>query len=285
MSECVKKRLRLEYLDEDKPNDLGMEAAGAEALDILSEGSHLYGSVLIPDGSYEALRPCVILIHGFPGTARNDDLAQALRRIGCVVLIPHHRGAWGSEGKYLISNCVEDMINIAEWARSPEICEKWKINPDSIFLCGHSMGGNTALQSSRRLPWVRGMMLMTPYDPSYYLLQGQGELFRGLLEEGKVLHSDGPEAIYKDADAHKEAYCFADAFEDVKDRNLCIVVGGRDDIAPGEHMAMPLWNRLQAHHTDAVQKQITFDCDHCMCNVRMALAEYIAQFMKEVLGE
>ena len=66
---------------------------------------------------------------------------------------------------------------------------------------------------------------------------------------------------------------------------MCIVVGGGDDIAPGEHMAMPLWNRLKEHDTVAVQKQITFDCDHCMCNVRMALAEYIAQFMKEVLGE
>ena len=81
MSANVKKRLRLEYLGKDKPNEPGVEAAGADALDIISEGSHLYGSVLIPDGSYEALRPCVILIHGFPGTARNDDLAQALRRI------------------------------------------------------------------------------------------------------------------------------------------------------------------------------------------------------------
>ena len=122
---------------------------------------------------------------------------------------------------------------------------------------------------------------MTPYDPSYYLLHGQGERFRGLIEEGSVLRSDGLEAIYKDADAHKEAYCFADAFEDVKDRNMCIVVGGGDDIAPGEHMVMPLWNRLKEHDTVAVQKQITFDCDHCMCNVRMALAEYIAQFFRK----
>lgn len=83
MSANVKKRLRLEYLGKDKPNEPGVEAAGADALDIISEGSHLYGSVLIPDGSYEALRPCVYCPR-FPGTARNDDLAQALRRIGCV---------------------------------------------------------------------------------------------------------------------------------------------------------------------------------------------------------
>ena len=61
------------------------------------------------------------------------------------------------------------------------------------------MGGNTALQSGRRLQWVKGIILMTPYDPSYYLLHGQGERFRGLIEEGSVLQSDGLEAIYKDA--------------------------------------------------------------------------------------
>ena len=34
------------------------------------------------------------------------------------------------------------------------------------------MGGNTALQSGRRLQWVKGIILMTPFDPSYYLLHG-----------------------------------------------------------------------------------------------------------------
>lgn len=147
------------------------------------------------------------------------------------------------------------------------------------------MGGNTALQSGRRLQWVKGIILMTPYDPSYYLLHGMEDTFRGLLTDGEILHSDGLEAIYNDADAHKEAYCYSEAFEEVKDRNLCIIDGAYDDIAPGKLMVMPLWNRLKVHQTTAVQKQITFDCDHCMCNVRMALAEYIAQFMKEVLGE
>ena len=56
-------------------------------------------------------------------------------------------------------------------------------------------------------------------------------------------------------------------------------------MAAGDSVPSMSWNRLKEHDTVAVQKQITCDCDHCMCNVRMALAEYIAQFMKEVLGE
>lgn len=281
----MKKRLRLEYLNKDKPNEKGKEAAGVDVIDIVSGGSHLYGSVLLPDGSYEEPRPCVILFHGFPGNARNDDYAQCLRRIGCVVLTPHNRGAWGSEGKYLISHCVEDAVAIAEYVKSPEVCKKWNVDPESIFLCGHSMGGNTVFQSGRKLPWIRGIMMMTPFDPSWYLLHGQEKIMRGLLEDGKILHSDGVDALYEDVVAHKDEYCFADAFEEVKDRNLCLIDGALDDIAPGKYMVMPLWNRLKEHKTHAVQKQITFDCDHYMCNARLQVVTYLAEFIKEVLGE
>ena len=37
MSANVKKRLRLEYLGKDKPNEPGVEAAGADALDIITD--------------------------------------------------------------------------------------------------------------------------------------------------------------------------------------------------------------------------------------------------------
>ena len=111
------------------------------------------------------------------------------------------------------------------------------------------------------------------------------DTFRGLLTDGEILHSDGLEAIYNDADAHKEAYCYPEAFEEVKDRNLCIIDGAYDDIAPGKLMVMPLWNRLKVHQTTAVQKHKTFDCEHYMCNVRFQVVTYIGEFIKEVLGE
>ena len=41
----MKKRLRLEYLNKDKPNEEGMEAAGVDVIDVVSGGSRLYGSV------------------------------------------------------------------------------------------------------------------------------------------------------------------------------------------------------------------------------------------------
>ena len=114
-------RIQLQYLFKDKPYVEGNAQADYDSLDVVSHGCHLYGEILWPDGGYAQLRPCVILFHGFPGCARNDDLAHALCRIGCVVLTPHHRGAWGSEGEYLVSNCVEDAVVLANHVRSAEL--------------------------------------------------------------------------------------------------------------------------------------------------------------------
>ena len=112
----MKKRLRLEYLNKDKPNpeEEGMEAAGVDVIDVVSGGSRLYGSVLLPDGSYESSRPCVILFHGFPGTARNDDYAQALRRCGCVVRFAKYLHKLTSDTQFIVITHRRGTMNAAD---------------------------------------------------------------------------------------------------------------------------------------------------------------------------
>lgn len=277
------KRLQLEYLWKDRPYDPAAAVADYAPVDFDSEGCRLYGQVMWPDGGFDGLRPCVILLHGYPGTSRNDDLAQALRRIGCVVLTFQHRGAWGSQGKYLISHCVEDAVHAAAYVRSPAFCERFRVDPDSIFMGGHSMGSNTTLRTARLLPWLRGMLLIAPYDPARYLRTGRPELFRELLECGYVMASDGLEAIYQDAAAHMEDFSYENAFEDLKDRNLCCVAGSLDSCAPPEEMVYPLWDRLRAHETRAVQRLEVYPAEHGLCGCRAAATEVIARFLEDVL--
>ena len=89
--------INLEYLFEE-PTNLNAESLPDYAsLDFLSNGSHIYGEIMWPHNLKEKRHPCVIMLHGFPGSARNDDISHALCRIGCVVIVPHHRGAWGSQ--------------------------------------------------------------------------------------------------------------------------------------------------------------------------------------------
>lgn len=143
--------LNLDYLLNDPENLQESELPGYACLDFVSNGSHIYGEVLWPSQTFSKPHPCVIMLHGYPGNARNDDISHALSRIGCVVLVPHHRGAWGSQGKYLVTHCIEDACNLAQHVHSKEFAEKFNIDPDNIFLLGHSMGGNTSLNAGKKL--------------------------------------------------------------------------------------------------------------------------------------
>ena len=186
------------YLFED-PEELNPSALpDYSTLDFISNGSHIYGEIMWPSSEFSEPRPCVIMLHGFPGTARNDDISHALCRIGCVVLVPHHRGAWGSQGKYLISNCIEDAYNLAQYAHSERFTEKYNVNPKQIFLLGHSMGANSSLNAGKNLDWLAGIIMLTPYDPTRYLNCDKEVYLRSLLEEGRILHSDGIDVIYDD---------------------------------------------------------------------------------------
>ena len=278
-------RLLMQYLFEDRPFLRETALSDYDTLDIVSHGCHLYGEILWPDGGFGQLRPCVILLHGFPGSARNDDLAHTLCRIGCVVLIPHHRGAWGSEGEYLISNCVEDAVTLADYVRSPNFCCQYCTDPESIYLIGHSMGGCTALNAVRQLPWLRGLVLLTPFDPTRHLLDGEEETLRRLLEQGKTLHSGGTEALLQNIKTHLDTLCFETAYEALRDQNLLCITGTSDQCAPADKMFLPLWNRLQAHKSKTVQRFLELPAGHGLLGCRVALIHAAAQFLIDTLQD
>ena len=140
------------------------EMPDALPLNIISGGCHLYGYLLKPGAQYEGLHPAVVMFHGFPGYTTNNDLEYALMRMGCVVIHVNHRGAWGSEGNYLFSNLVDDAVAITKWAHNPATTDQYNIDPDAIFLVGHSMGGMTVLNAAGKLGFIRGVAAIAPYD-------------------------------------------------------------------------------------------------------------------------
>lgn len=79
---------------------------GLIPLQVPSAGVLLLG-VLFP-ATGPGPHPTVVMLHGFPGTENNFDLAHALRRSGRNVLTFHYRGAWGSPGRFTFSNALED---------------------------------------------------------------------------------------------------------------------------------------------------------------------------------
>lgn len=281
--------LKPEYLFEDKAVDGSCPLSDYGTLDVVSEGSHLYGEIMWPDGSFAEGRPCVIVFHGYPGSARNDDISHALCRMGCVVMSPHHRGAWGSEGKYLLSHCIEDAVNVAEYARSKEFCERYRVDAGKIFLLGHSMGGCTVLNAAKKLPWLRGVVALTPFDPSYYLDRDES-LLKALLEQGKILHSDGVDAIFEDMRSLKDEVRFGSLAAQIGKLNLLFLIAEKDSVAPCDKMVAPLWEKLAGEPAVAgnaagnrpVHRLHRYVADHGLLGSRNACIRDIAEFVCNV---
>ena len=273
-------KLDLLFTDPEEVDSTGL--ADYTSLDFVSSGSHIYGEIMWPSSDFKTPHPCVIMLHGFPGTARNDDISHALCRIGCVVIVPHHRGAWGSQGKYLITNCIEDAQNLAEYVHSQEFVEKYNVDSESIFLLGHSMGANSALNAGRKIPWIKGLILLTPYDPTRYLNRSKESYFRSLLKEGKILQSDGIDSLYEDVVINKDEISFPNAFSQVKDKNILIFGATYDSISPINEMILPLWNLLSQNKTNAIQKLFDYPTEHGLLGRRISVIKEIASFIENV---
>ena len=275
--------LDLRYLFEDAEETSPDGLANYESLDFVSNGSHLYGEILWPSKAFDKPHPCVIMLHGYPGSARNDDISHALCRAGCVVLVPHHRGAWGSQGKYLVTHCIEDAYNLALYAHSDEFAEKYDVDKENIFLLGHSMGGNSALNAGKKIDWLKGIIMLAPYDPTCLLDSGKEAYLTSLLNEGKILQSDGLDSIYEDILKNRENLEFIKSFEQVQNKNILIFTALYDSVSINEKMVRPLWKLLEANKSKAIQKLIEYPVEHGLLGRRISVIKETGNFIKSCL--
>ena len=116
------------------------------------------------------------------------------------------------------------------------------------------MGANSALNAGKKLDWIRGIIMLTPYDPTRYLNRAKESYFRSLLEEGKILQSDGIDAIYEDVVENCQEINHPNAFEKIKNKNLLVFGASYDSVSPINEMILPLWKLLENHETKAIQR-------------------------------
>lgn len=277
-----------EYLFSDPPLDPDAPAeilSSYGAFDYVSHGSHVYGQIMWPELTFETKRPCVIMFHGYPGTARHDDMLHALVRMGCVTVSPHFRGAWGSQGKYSITNCIEDALGIAEYVRSDEFSARYNIDPERIYIMGHSMGGNTSIHSANDLPWLRGIILLAPFDPTYFVRNDRMDDQYFVLQDGYPLHYDGVEGICRNIEENLDRLIFDGDLEQMarENRNVLCIVGDADIIAPPQDMVQPIWDRICTEEHPGIRPLLYLHSDHDLFGQRIKATEAIADFICETV--
>ena len=249
-----------------------------DALVFKSEGSHIYGQVLVPSPKFAGARPCVILCHGFAGFTRWDDVAHDLCRAGIAVVIPHHRGAWGSEGEYTVTGCIRDAENLARWAMCAETAAKYGLDTNAVYLVGHSMGGNSVVNAAARLEGVRGVVLVAPCDIGFMAQQMEREALKNfLVGEGMlVLRRASDYSIVDDIISNAASMRFVRAAPALKGKKVFLVTGVYDRVVPIEPLDA-FWALLG----DGVQKRRrTYRAGHSLMGVRCAFSADLKDFIQ-----
>ena len=249
-----------------------------DALVFDSGGSTIYGQVLVPSSDLGENRPCAILCHGFAGFTRWDDVAHDLCRAGIVVVIPHHRGAWGSEGEYTVTGCVGDAENLARWAQSADFAAKYKTSTNDVWLIGHSMGGNSVLNAAAKMGSVKGVALIAPCDIGYMAgKMNRDELKSFLIGEGlHVLHRRSDDTVIDDIENYAYFMRFAVNASKLAKTSVFLATGEYDTVVPSEPLDA-FWNALP-QETRRLRK--SYPATHSLMGYRRALARDLIGFIQ-----
>jgi len=125
----------------------------------------------------QPLKPAVLFLHGgFAFGAEDWDQCKPFRDAGFVTMTPILRGENGQPGSYtMFYDEVDDVVAAAEaLAKIPGV------DPNRIFVAGHSVGGTLAMlgaMTSKRFKgcasfsgspdqphWIRGQETLAPFD-------------------------------------------------------------------------------------------------------------------------
>ena len=248
-----------------------------DALLFKSEGCLLYGQVLVPSAKFNGIRPCVIFCHGFAGFTRWDDVAHDLCRVGIAAVIPHHRGAWGSEGEYTVTGCIRDAENLARWVMDSETATKYGLDTNAVYLAGHSMGGNTVLNAASRLKGIRGVILVAPCDIGFMAQRMEREeLKRFLIGEGMLaLRRASDDSIVDDIISHAAEMRFTRAAKSLEGKKVFLVTADYDRTVPTEPLDA-FWAMLD---NDIQKRRRTYRAGHSLMGARLTFAAELKDFI------
>ena len=253
-----------------------------EALVLDVDGSKIYGQILVPPKRFGCKRPCAIICHGFAGFTRWDDVAHRLCEAGIVVIIPHHRGAWGSEGEYTVSGCIEDVKRLVAFAATE--AQKYGIDSGKVYLIGHSMGGNSVVNAAACVPGVSGVALIAPCDIGYMAeTMTREQMADFLVGEGMhALNRKSDEAIVDDVYTNAAQMRFSNAAPSLQDRKVFLATGDYDAVVPTAPLD-EFWVALGGESPLHIRKR--YSADHSLMGQRRQLAADLTDFIETYNGK
>jgi uncharacterized protein len=208
----------------------------------------------------------VRLLHGFPGTELNLDLARALQRAGWHVLAIHYRGVWGAPGRFGFGNVVADAHAALAWLRSPAAA-RHGIDPARIVALGHSMGGFAGVMLGDD-PALAGFVLIAPAD-----LNKLATLPPAAIADEASYTNATPQALIAEVRANAQRWRWSANAARLAGRPL-LVVTADDGLAPDGEAVV-----AAARGKSAPPTLIHIATDHSFNDSRLVLADTVIAWL------
>src|SRR5580698_884748 len=236
-----------------------------------SHGSHIMGVFLLASGAQP--HPTVILLHGFPGYEQNIDLAQSLRRDGWNVLAMHYRGAWGSQGAFSFTHCMEDVGTMLSYITQPANVTKFHIDTHHLVVIGHSMGGFMTVAALAQHPEFKAGVVITEGSPS----RDFADYFGGNIDPADLapLAGTSTAALLHEAKANVTAWSFPTLASKVSPRPV-LDITANDGLRPSNEALVAALKQAGSSVTST-----HFDTDHAFSDHRIALQAAIIKWLDD----
>jgi len=238
-----------------------------------SNGSRLMGMLLLASGA--EMHRTVILLHGFPGYEQNMDLAQALRRDGWNVLAVHYRGAWGSQGTFSFTHCMEDAGAMLRYVSTAANAAKFRIDTRKIVVVGHSMGGFLAAAAMAQHPEFTAGVIITEGSP---VNDGPGYFGREAdPADYAPLAGTSPAALEREAKANAAAWNFGALAAKISPRPI-LVLSANDGLRASNEALKTALTRAGSPVT-----YLHMDTDHGFSDHRIMLESAILEWLNKTV--
>ena len=260
----------------DPPRDAA-HPARLEQIRYPTDGVDVPARLFVASGA--GVHPTVLLLHGFPGTELNLDLARVLQRAGWNVLAIHYRGVWGAPGSFSFSHTVADAHAALAWLRSPT-ASAYGVDPRRIVAVGHSMGGfDTVMLGDDRA--LAGYVLISAANmASSAQAAGWSAAKRADFADEASYTNASVDQLAADAQAHAAEWNWAKRAAMMAGRPVLVLTSDDGLAADGDAVVAAI-RKAGGPGPTAVH----MTTDHSYNDHRVALATTIAQWLSASLPQ
>ena len=220
--------------------------------------------------------PTVLMLHGFPGTEMNFDLDRAIQRAGWNVLAIEYRGVWGGGGKFSFSHTIEDARAGLAWLRDPANDAKYLIDPKTVVVIGHSMGGFATVMMSDEKQ-VAGSAVISGANIGRFLTEASGQPIAALqarFGDDASYTNMTIEEMVADGAANAKRWNWRTNAARLAGRPL-LLLSSNDGLKPDADLAVE-----EVKKAGGTVTEVKFETDHSYNDHRIALAAAIVGWLQ-----